>query len=456
MSNDNLQINGQDHGKYAILKSILRMGLPSMIGFGIGNIYDLIDAYWLSRLGPEPVASITILNPVLMVVGATNMAVGSGSVAIISRRYGEGDLAETEMAIKETVILKWIVALLFGLLGFICTPFLLRLLGAIGDVLDMGITYGRIIFVGLGFNFATYSVFTALRGVANPQKAMFLMLFLSGLNMILDPFMIFGWWIFPRMGVAGAAWATNIAYALAFTIGMAMFYLGGANVRLRWQKGMHARWQMMWKMVKIGIPSAIGSVSFSLARLVIMPMITVFGVGVIAAYGVGQRVTGLGITLLVGIGLGLSALIGHNLGGQDKERAKKTANQAILLSIAIMTFMALITGIFADWIMRQFFTEQDIISYGVIVMRVFALGLPFLGLQLALENIYTGVGENRPTMMVNILGAWILEVPAIYLFTQVLGLNQNAVWWSLTGAVIVSATVFYMYFRNGKWLHVKV
>jgi Na+-driven multidrug efflux pump len=86
----------------------------------------------------------------------------------------------------------------------------------------MGIVYGRIIFIGLGFNFATYSIFTALRGVANPNKAMVLMISLNLVNIILDPFMIFGWWIFPEMGVAGAAWASVISYILAFTAGMVL------------------------------------------------------------------------------------------------------------------------------------------------------------------------------------------------------------------------------------------
>ncbi len=446
----------RDHTEGSIIRSILAMGLPSMIGFGMGNIYDLIDMYWLSRLGPEPVAAITILGPMLWVISSANTIVGTGSVAIISRRYGEKKPIETEQAIKETILLKWIAALFFGFLGYIFAPVILKLLGARDQVLDIGVTYGRIIFVGLGFNFATYSIFTALRGVANPVRAMILMISLNVLNMGLDPLLIFGVWIFPKMGVSGAALASVISYAVAFITGLIIFYTGGANVRLRIRSGLPIRWITMARILKIGVPAAIGDMSFSSARLVIMPMIAVFGTGVVAAYGISQRVSALGIMLLVGIGLGLSALIGHNMGADKIERARQTARQALLLTTGIMTGMGLIVFVFAGAVMNIFFSEPDIIANGIAVLRILAVGFPFLGIFFTISNVYTGVGENRPPMVVNIIHAWALEVPAIYITTQILGFNQIAVWWSITGATIVSMLAFYWYFRKGTWLHVKV
>ena len=209
-------------------------------------------------------------------------------------------------------------------------------------------------------------------------------------------------------------------------------------------------------MVKIGIPSAVGTLSFSMGRLIVMPMITMFGVNVVAAYGVGMRVSNIGATLMVGIGLGLSALIGHNLGASKQERARRTANQAIALGIGIMSMMALLTFVFARPITGLFFQEPDILAHGTAVLRIISLGLPFLGLYMMIENVYTGVGENRPTMVLNIIHSWVLEIPAVYMTTQVLGLSQNAVWWSLSVALAFSSLLYYSYYRRGRWLHVKV
>ncbi|MFC1572364.1 MATE family efflux transporter [Candidatus Eisenbacteria bacterium] len=449
-------VPGTKYTEGSIIASILRMGVPSMIGFAMGNIYDLADAYWLSRLGPTPVAAITILGPFLWVIHSANMIVGAGSVAVISRRYGEGDLLKTELAIRETIVLKWIAAIAVGAIGFFTVPYIVRLLGAEGEAIEYGIVYGRIIFAGLGFYFATYSVFTALRGVSNPNKAMILMLAFTALNIVLDPFLIFGWWIFPAMGVAGAAWASVISYAAGFITGMIVLCAGGANVRLRLRSGFPVQWAMMSKILTIGAPTAIGSISFSLARLVIMPMISVFGMGVVAAYGVGTRISALGIMMLVGIGLGLSALIGHNMGAGKRERARRTANQAILLSVGVMTTLAAVVFVGAEFIMQRFFDDPEIVAHGVELMRILAIGFPFIGLYITIENVYGGVGENRPAMIFNILHAWILEVPAVYIFTKLLGWDQAAVWWAISGASVVSTLAFYLYFRRGKWLDVEV
>ncbi|MCK4414036.1 MAG: MATE family efflux transporter [Candidatus Eisenbacteria sp.] len=445
-----------DHTEGSIIGSILRMGVPSMIGFAVGNLYDLVDAYWLSRLGSAPVAAVSILAPFLWVIHSANMIVGAGSVAVISRRYGEGDVLGTELAIRETFLLKWIAALLVGALGFLTVPWIVRLLGAQGEVIGLGTTYGRIIFAGLGFNFATYSVFTALRGVANPKKAMLLMLGFTGLNIVLDPLMIFGWWIFPALGIAGAAWASVISYAVAFTVGVLIFVGGGAHVRLHLRGGRPVQWRVMAQIMKIGGPSAIGSVSFSLARTAIMPMIATFGMGVVAAYGIGTRVTAFGVMMVVGIGLGLSALIGHNLGAGKLERARRTAQQAMLLALGLMLVLAGVVFFGAGAIMRRFFTDPETIGHGIELMRVLAVGFPFIGLHIMMENIYAGVGENRPAMVCSMIEAWVLEVPAVYVLSRVLGLGPVAVWWAVTGATALGAMGFYAYFRRGRWLHVNV
>lgn len=448
--------NTHAHLEGSIIGSILKMGVPSMIGFAVGNLYDLADAYWLSRLGSTPVAAVTILGPFLWVVHSANMIVGAGSVAVISRRWGERDELRTELAIRETLILKWFVAVGVGILGYFSLPWIIPFLGAEGEAIQLGMTYGRIIFLGMGFYFATYSVFTALRGVANPKMAMAIMLGFTALNIVLDPFLIFGWWVFPPMGVAGAAWASVISYAIAFTAGMIVLCSGVANIRLRLRGGHPVQWRVMGQILRIGAPTAIGQISFSLARTAIMPMISMFGMGVVAAYGVSTRISSFGIMLLVGIGLGLSALIGHNLGAGKQERARQTANQALLLATGIMTLIGILTFVGAGFIMRLFFGEPEIVARGIEMMRIFALGFPFLGLYITLENVYGGVGENRPAMVFNIIHAWVLEVPAVYVCTTLLGWSQLAVWWSIVIAGAIMAGAFYLYFRRGTWLQVKV
>ena len=436
----------------------MKMGLPSMFGFLSQNIYSLVDTFWVSKLpGKETgVAAITFFATILWLFFSFNQLVGPGSVAIISRRYGEKAYDQTEKAIKETLLLKLFFGLLFGVVGFFTVNYMLYLMGARGEVLVAGTAYGRIMFLGMGIMYATYSCYTAMRSIANPQMAMILMIASNVLNMVLDPFLMFGWFGLPAMGIEGAAIASVIAYSLTFAVGLYLLYGGRTTVRLTLSGKIPVSLASMWIMLKIGIPAWLGSMSFSSARLVITPLIAVFGTEVVAAYGVGNQVTHFGVMVLVGIGLGLSALIGHNIGGGKLERAKKTGDQAVLLGIGIMVIFGAISFLFARPIMGMFFENEVTIGHGITMLKIMALGLPFFGAYLMVAEIHMGVGLNTPAMIMDIINAWILQVGPILILTNLMGYDQISIWWTISISGALSSIVFYFYYQRGRWLTVKV
>lgn len=446
----------RDHTEGSIIGSILRMSLPSMIGFASGNIYDIADMFWVARLGAKHVAAVTIFTAFYWVIGAANMIAGTGSVAVISRRYGEKDYAKTAAVIKETFILKWTLAIFFGALAYPFLHQILLILGAEPEVAALGVSYGQIQFLGLGFCFSAYTIYTALRSIADPNKAMFIMVGGALLNMVLDPFLIFGWWIFPEMGLVGAAVASVVSYAVIFIVGLYIFFGGKTNIRLKLKGEVGMRLRSILEIFTIGIPAGINSISWSLSRVVIMPIIAIFGTSVVAIYGVGMRVSALGIMIIVGLGLGVSSLIGHNLGAKKFERAKETARQSILLSMGIMGFFSIVNLIFAPQIVWLFFKTPEMLSLGTAILRIIAVCFPFVGLFIAMEEIYTGAGENKPAMVFSLIHSWILEIPMALALTRLFMVDQNGVWWALTVASILSALLFYLWFRRGGWLQKKV
>ncbi|RKX25726.1 MAG: hypothetical protein DRP45_05225, partial [Candidatus Zixiibacteriota bacterium] len=160
--------------------------------------------------------------------------------------------------------------------------------------------------------------------------------------------------------------------------------------------------------------------------------------------------------ILVGTGLGLSSLIGHNLGSGKHERAKKTADHSVLLGVGIMLVMAVLTFIFAEMYMGIFFDSPETIQYGTQLLRILALGFPFFGVFIMLEMIHTGVGLNTPPMVVSVIHSWGLQVLPAVVATQFLGFDQNAVWQIMTFSGVVSSIGFYVYYRRGRWLTYKV
>lgn len=447
-----------DFTEGSIIGSMLKMGLPSMFGFLVQHLYAMADMFWVSRLpqAEAGVAAITFFTNLMWMLFAFNQLIGPGSVAVISRRYGEKDFDRTETAIKEAFLLKLLFGALLGIVGLIFMPQMLTLLGARGDAYTLGISYGRVMIVALPILYATYTVFTALRSIAHPNWAMGLMIGSNVLNIVLDPLLMFGWGPLPAWGIVGAAVASVVSYSLTLSVGLAMFYADRFHIRLHRRGKVPISLKSMWKIVRIGVPAWLGDLSFSGSRLVITPIVAGFGTGVVAAYGVSTQLFGFGIMVLVGMGLGLSSLIGHNIGSAKLDRAKRTADRSILFGIGVMSSLAILTFLGASIYMKIFFDNAETINYGVEMLLIMALGFPFFGAYIMLENIHVGVGLNTPYMVFSIIHSWGFQVLPALIVSQLLGLSQVAVWWVLTISGVVTTGLFYLYYLRGRWLTVKV
>ncbi|MBC8368096.1 MATE family efflux transporter [bacterium] len=437
----------------SVVRSVLRMGLPSMIGFAASNIYDIVDMFWVAKLGASSVAAVTLFFSFYWIITSANQIAGTGSVAVISRRFGEDDIPGTEAAIKESILLKLGLALIVGLVGYKFLWPVLRLLGAEGEILRLAASYGSVQLLGLGVSFSSFTIYTALRGVGEPRKAMVLMIAGVVINLILDPFLIFGWGPFPRLEVAGAAYASIISYGFTFLVGLGMFYGGFSGVRLHLRGVDRVRFSRMMKILRIGFPSGINSLSFTIGRAMIMPMVAAFGANVVAVYGMSMRVTALGIMIIVGMGLGLSALIGQNLGAGKPERAWETSIASIKFLVGVTSVFGLLLVIFARPITSAFFSDPSIIAMGVPTMRIFALGLPLAALGITFDMSCSGAGENRAPMLFSMLHTWGLQIPFVLIATKLLGLGYQSVWWAMMLSGLLGPAFFWFtYFRRKTWL----
>lgn len=436
-----------------VYRSILRMGIPSMVGFAALHLYNVVDMFWVSRLGAEQVAGVAIFAAFYWVISSVNMVAGAGSTAIIARRYGEGDLARTRTAIVEAFTLKIATAIVSAIIGYMLTPTMVRMLGAEGVVEQYAISYGRVMFLGLVFNFPVWTVFTALRGINEPKPAMYIMLASTVLNAILNPFLIFGWGPFPELGVAGSAWASLIGFGITTIVGLTMFFKGAFGVRLTWESVRSASQKTMWQMMKIGFPTGVSQISFSLARMLITPMIAHFGAQYVAIYGAGSRVLEIAIIIVVGLELGLSPMIGHLLGKGDKHKAYVTAEKAIALAAALMLTMGAGMFVFAGPITSIFFSDPSYIPIGTNFFRIMAMAGPFLGAFLMIEAAFSGAGDTVPVMVIGMFHAWLFQVPLVWIFSIGLGFGPVGVWWGFVGAELFSFFAYMFWFTRKRWLH---
>jgi putative MATE family efflux protein len=440
----------------AVLRRVLAMGLPSVASFLLLTLYDLIDIFWLARLGEEPVAAVTVFGAVLWVLAFGNHVFGAGSVAVISRRFGAADLPGTERAIKTTFLGKFVVGTAAGLVGIAVLPAVLERMGAEPEVQDLGVRYGRIYCAGLGVSLASFSVYTAFRSLGRPALGMWISFLGAAINLALDPVLIFGLGPAPRLGIEGAAIASLAGFAAVTGFGMAAMAGKRSPVRVNWLGPPWPPARESFRMIRIGLPSAMSSLSFALSRLVMVKLVATYGTSVVALFGMASKVLMVGFNVLGGLGLGASALIGQYLGSRDLHKAWLAAVQNIRVAGTSMVVFAVAVALAAPWIVRLFFDDPALVEPGALYLRLLAAGLPFIGLTDGADHAYSGAGRTLPPMIMQVTVAWGLVIPLMGVVGIVMGLGPAGMMAGRSLGQFLGSIVAVWLLQRGSWLRHEV
>jgi len=435
-----------------VLKSVLYMGIPSMIGFGAMTIYGLTDIYWVGRLGTAPVAAVTLFGAIAWVLGSANQIVGTGSVALISRRYGEREYDATRDVIRQTVLLKVLVAVIMGACGLLITPSLLRVMGAEPEAYGHALAYSRIYFFGLPFMFTSYTIYTALRGVGDAPKAMYIMLLSTGLNVALDPLFIFAF----GLGVRGAAVATVLSAVVAVLVGFIVLGSGRANITVGMFRPFRPKMSVMLSVLGIGGPAGLNNIMRSIAHWLVTTLVAGFGTVVVAAYGLGMRIMELGILFGVGLELGASAIVGQNLGARKKDRAHEAVVKATFLVMALTGVLGIVEFTFARQILGFFTADADVIESGMLLVRLFAFAQVWIAMHITMSSAFWGSGNTWPPTIIAAIIEWGVQIPLILLVIHVFRTTEIGVWWAMFAASCVEVMLTFVWFRRGHWKHKEV
>jgi putative MATE family efflux protein len=438
--------------KRKIMREVIRMGLPSMASFLLMSVYELINTFWLAKIGAIPVAAITIYSAFLWVLTFPNQIIGAGSVAIISRRFGAGELLLTERAIKSTFYSKFILGIGLGIVGLIITPWMMTLLGAEPDVAKLAVEYGIVQNIALGFSLTSFSVYTALRGIGRPAAGMWISVAGTVVNCAMDPLLIFGIGPFPELGVMGASISSALGYITVCAGGCFMLARESSPVRVNWFGGIKPSVEEMVKMFKIGFPAGINALSFAVMMSVRVKLFALFGTNAVALYGMSMKIMRVAVMVIVGLGLGTGALIGQYLGAKKLNYAWVSAMSSVQLAAGSMLLAAIALCMFAPQIVRMFFSDPELLVPGILYVRTMAVGLPLIAIIIQCENAYTGAGMNIPPMIMGMTIDWAVIIPIMYIsgITLNFGTFGMLVGWGV--ALAIGAFILLTAIRRGSWL----
>jgi len=429
-------------GTASIWKLLFHFSGPAIVASVVGSSYNLVDAIFVGRLGPEALASLTVVFPLMMIFFSIGGATGEGAASLISRRLGAGDQEGANRGAGVTITL---VILLGLLMPAICLPgleSLLRLFGATESVLPFANSYMSILTIFAVVEFFPVVTSTIVRAEGRPVLASTAMIISAITNIILDPILIFGLGPVPEMGIAGAAIATVIGRGVGALI--MIVYLASPKTSYRFRPGYFLPDpKIMAEIYRVGTASMVRGAAGSLMMMLANRITASFGVIPLAIRGVLFRTGSFAFMPCMGLGQGELPLVGYNFGANRKDRVGEVVIKASLSSLAWGVLCWIIAMIFSTQVMAVFNTDPDFLLEGTRAFRIFAMGFPITGIQMILSFFFQGVGKGFPALVLASARQIIFLLPGLLIFPQLLGLTGVWVAFPVADTLAATATVIW-------------
>ncbi len=442
-----------------LIRPMFDLAWPMLVIQFLQVTYNLADTFWLGQLSANAVGALSIAFPLvflLISVGGGFTTAGSILVAQYTGADSEGSAGRVA---GQTLSFVTMVATVLGILGYFVTNDMLALLPADPDtmtqVIPLAGDYMQLIFLGVPFLFGFFVFSSLMRGYGDTRTPMRVMAISVFLNVVLDPFLIFGWGPFPAMGIEGAAVATVFARAVATFIGIYILFYTPSGPRVR-VSHLKPDLDIIEKIVRVGVPSATEQSMSALAMITLTAMVASFPPAVVAAFGLGNRLISLVFLPAIGLGRATNTMVGQNLGADKVDRAARSVRIASLTAASFLIVVAVVAAMFPEPIIAVFMrgdtaTGAETIQLGSEYLRIRAIEFGFIGVLQVVLGAFRGAGNTKTAMTISIITLWIGRVPTVYYLAFMSGLGATGIWIGMALGNIVGAIVAVAWFTRGTW-----
>lgn len=447
-----------------IVKTILVLAIPVMISSALHTAFNIVDTFWLGKLGSAEVGAPTAAWPIIFSFLAIGMGLSTAGVSLVSQHTGAGGKKEANEAAGQVFGFIMIIGIASAVIGFIIAPYVLSLVGTPPNVFPLATSYLRIVLLSMPFIYAYISFRFLLRGIGDMITPMLIRAVLVIFNLILDPILIFGVESLgiPALGVTGAATATASARTIAALVGIYLLFNDKVNINLS-LKDLKLKFSWIKKIVRIGLPATFARAGSAFGFVVLFAIVAVFGEKPVAAYGIGRRVVHIITIAIWGFAGASMTMVGQNVGAEQKERAETIVKKSIMVALVIMFSISGLMVIFREGIIQVFINDSEVIRIGAKYLLIFSISIPFFGVYRIFDSTFRGTGHTLPAMILSLFRIWFLRIllsallalPFInlWLFKINFGfdLGITGVWIGMALSNFIIAFLSFGYFLTGHW-----
>ena len=447
---ESLRDSDTDYTKGRINRALGLLAIPMMLEMSMESIFAVVDIAFVSRLGTDAIAAVGITEALITVLYAVAVGLGMSVTAMVARRIGA---KEREAAAKVTGQAIWVgagLSLLIGIPGSFYAADMLRLMGASTGVVETGTGFAAVLLGGSASIIYLFVLNAAFRGAGDASVALRSLWLANGINIILDPCLIFGLGPFPEMGVTGAAVATTIGRSVGVVY--QLWYLFDGRGRLRFRlRHLALAPPILARMLAIST-GGIGQFLIATSSwIIVMRIVAIYGSTAVAAYTIGLRIFEFIWLPSWGLGNAAATLVGQNLGAGQPDRAEKTTWRAAKYNTVFMTSLGVLVIILAPGIAGLFTSDSDVLRYGTSCLRILALGIPMYAVGMIVTQALNGAGDTRTPTAINFVCFWILQIPLAYWLATGLSLGPDGVFWAIVVSESLVTILGVTVFRSGRW-----
>lgn len=432
-----------------IVRPLIYLSMPIVITNLMQTAYNLADTFWLGQYSTTALAAISFGFPMVFLLISFGLGISVAGSVLVAQHTGAGETRQAEYAASQTVTFAIIGSVLLGAVGYpFIRPFI-TFLGAEPAVIPGATAYLQVITLGMPFMFGFFMFISLMRGAGDTVTPMYVMFGTVVLNIVLDPFLINGWYGFPELGVQGAAIATVISRGLAMVIGIAIMLWGARGIQIRLSM-MKPDMGYLKRILNIGIPASIEGTGRALSINALMLVVGMFSTPVVAAFGIGTRVFSVIFLPAIAVSQGVETMTGQNIGAGKPDRAEVANYVAAKGLFAVLAVVGVLIFVFPSPIVNVFTEDPDVLGIGTDFLRWVALSFGFIGIMRAFTGGFRGAGETMIAAVITVATLGAVRLPVAYLASQFF-LGVHGIWLAFFASNVAGGIMAWLWFRRGTW-----
>lgn len=437
-----------------LLRHLLQLAVPITFGYVLQDAFNIVDMIFVGRLGPAAIAAVGVSGNLLRLIAVFSLGISTGAGIMVAQYLGARNHAQAGYVAMQAILLALFFAIGIGIVGYPLAEFGLRAVRTTdSDVIQLGITYMQIILVGISTMFLSMTLSSIFRAGGDAVTPMVVLILSTLINIVLDPLLIFGLWKFPKLGVAGSAYATLIGRGVGVIILLFLCFSGRAPISLR-NVQFRADLVEMLDILRLGVYSSMQGFWRHLSRLGFLWVLGPYGKNVVAAYTVCMRLRIFVMNPGFGIANAVAPVVGQNLGANQIERAEKSTRMGNILGTTIMASIGALFLIFPQIFIQIFSNDAEVIKIGSVYLQFLSLTFGFIAFSLVLGKALNGAGDTFSPMIITLAAQMGVGLGLVILLSHFIGLK--GVWIGIALSNVVQGAAMWLWYRTGRWKTIKI